>query len=86
MSHVGVERLGSGDREDYGAKENEPRAPMLEEESEAVPGIRRGEDLRGLYDFAQSKSTDRHEPDNHQGTEYAPHLRGAVLLEEEERR
>jgi hypothetical protein len=86
MSHVGVERLGSGNGEDYSAEENEREAPMLEEKIETVPWIRRGEDLWGLQNLTQAECSDHREPDDHHGTEYSPDFRGAVLLEEEERR
>src|ERR1700716_484304 len=84
MSHVGIKRLGSRNGEDYRAEEDERETPVLEEKIQAIPWIRRGEDLRRLHNLTQAESTDHHEPDDHHGTEYSPDFRGAVLLEEEE--
>jgi len=86
MSHVGVKRLGSGDSEDYSAEKDEPGVPVLNEKAQAVPWIRRGEDLRDLKNLAQSQCPNHHEPDNHNRAEYPPDLCGAVPLEEEEAR
>ena len=36
VSHVGVERLGSGDGQDYGPEENESSVPMSKEKLHAV--------------------------------------------------
>src|SRR5450759_3705673 len=83
VSHVGVERLRSGDGQDHGSEENESGVPMPNEKLQAVQRIRRGEDLRGLQNFGQSESPNRPEPDDHHGPEYPPDLGGAVLLEEE---
>src|SRR6266699_682287 len=55
MSHVCIQRFGTGDGEDYGAEENEREMTMLEKKVQTVPWIRRGEDLRRLQNLTQTK-------------------------------
>src|SRR6266550_4360008 len=86
MSHVRIERLGSSDGEDYGAKENEREMPVLEKKVQAVPRIRRGEDLWRLQNLAQAECANHHEPDDHHWTENSSDFRGTMLLEKEESR
>src|SRR6266513_1024204 len=81
MSHIGVERFGSRDSEDYSAEENESGVAMLQEKAQPVPRICRGKDLWRLQNFMQSKYPNRREPHDHYRPEDPPDLRGPMLLE-----
>ena len=59
MAHVGVERLGSGDAEEYAAKHKEPLQPAPRQVVEAVTRIDRDEDLRMLENPMDAERGDR---------------------------
>src|SRR5260370_34772938 len=85
MPHVGVKRLCSGDGKYYGAEQDKGGVSMVDKKTQAVPGIRGGEDFGRHQDLAQSEPCDRHEPDYHHRSEYPADLGGAVMLKEEQR-
>jgi hypothetical protein len=69
VTHVGVEGLNAGERQNDGGQGEEPRLPSVKQEVESVG---RGERLehRGMqHDSADAQCRDRQEPDEHDRAE-----------------
>ena len=84
VAHVGVERLGAGDREHDAAERDERLVAVVEQELGAVVGRERAEDLRVLERADQAAEREHAEPDDHDRPEEAADRAGAEALGEEQ--
>ncbi len=84
MTHIGVERLGTGNREDDSSKQDETLPRVCRQQLDAVIGVERPEDLRLLEDLDRTKQTDNEEPQGgDRSEETADHSSAAPLHEKE---
>jgi hypothetical protein len=83
VAHVGIQRLGAGDREHDGAQREERLAAVRDEELDRVPGVQRRQHARAARQLGGAEDADSEEPGEHDGREDAADSRGTALLEGE---
>jgi hypothetical protein len=84
VSHVRVQRLGSGDGEHHRGQREERGREMPGQEAEGVGRGQRLEDRRVGRDAAHPDDADRGEPDAHDRPEQAAHGTGAQSLQKKQ--
>ena len=86
VAHVGVQRLGAGDREHDAAERDERLVAVVEEELGAVVGRERAEDLRVLEQPREAGDRQHAEPHDHDRPEEPADRAGAEALDGEQHR
>jgi hypothetical protein len=85
MPEVGIERLGSGDREEHGTERNKPDHSVMKHECDGQHGIERQQDFGMLHDRNNGSDRDHAEPDAHHRSEKRRNIRGTARLGREQR-
>ena len=80
MSHIGVERLAPGDRQEDAAENGKATPPALRQEDDSVSRVDRGEHTRMAQDAAHTEHRDHSEPQQHQRSEYVADARCPAAL------
>ena len=81
MSHVGVERLGTGDREDDRTHGDERAHEIGSEEMDGVHRVEHGGEYRRvIHDVADAEHCKRDEVEDHHRPEHQPHSGGPARL------
>ena len=84
VSHVRVQRLGSGDGQDDGGQGEERGVEVAEQEADRVAGRQRLQDHRVRGDGPHAEHADHGEPDAHDRPEHSPHGARAQPLNQEQ--
>ncbi|MNS73160.1 hypothetical protein D3C72_1065920 [compost metagenome] len=85
VAHVGVQRLGTGQRQHHRAEDGHAHAGVNHEEVHRPDRVECLEHFRALRDAMRSQRAQRHEPGDHDRAEQLADLLGAVLLHQEQR-
>ena len=84
MAHVGVERLGAGDGENDGAEDAGGLAGVVPEQTKAMEGVDRRENLGRVEEMPGAEKTEDCEPDeDDRAKDHAYGARALALHEEE---
>jgi hypothetical protein len=83
MSHVRIERLGTGDREEDRAERKERAKPVIAEKPRPVQRIERREDDRVSDNVRHAEHRQRRKPQNHDGPEHHADAGRAPALRDE---
>ncbi len=80
MAEIGVERLGAGDDQEYGAERHQPDLPVAIEKRHRIGRIDGREHARIVADVQKSSRSNRDEPDHHDRRKEARHPRRSPAL------
>ena len=69
MAHIGVERLGAGDREKDRAEQHEAASGRLHQDGRAVERVERQQDFRPADDPPNPEYSQHRKPDQHDRAE-----------------
>ena len=86
VTHVRVQRLGAGHRQDDRAEQQEAVEPVTEQRAQRVARQQRPHDARLAQHLGQAQGADRGEPEQHHRAEQLAELRGALGLDQEQPR
>ena len=84
VAHVGVERLGAGDRQHDRPQRHEGLPAGVPEQPERVGRVQRREHARVLDDLRQAEDAEGGEPDQHHRAEEGAHGRRPAALDHEQ--
>ncbi|MNH12578.1 hypothetical protein D3C79_721240 [compost metagenome] len=85
VTHVGIQRLGTGQRQHHRTEDGHAHARMHDEEAHRPDRVERLEHFRALRDAMNAQRSEHQEPDDHDRAEQGADLRRAVLLYQEQR-
>ena len=80
MAHVGVERLGAGDREEHAAQDDEADRAVREQEAERMAGVEGHEHAQIVAEMEQPEPGHDQEPHGGDRPEQGRHLARALPL------
>ena len=84
MSHIRIERFGTGHGQNDRAEREERHRPVGDEEHYRIIGVERPQDIGVLNDLVETQTRDRDEIDDHDGGEQRAYLRRAAALQQEQ--
>ena len=84
VAHVGIERLGAGDRQEHAAQHDETVPALVHEEVDGVARVDGEDDLGMPHDARQAEDGDGHEPQQHDRPEDAADAGRAARLRAEQ--
>ena len=84
MPEIGIQRLGSGHRQEHGTERNERPVRILDRKSQCIDRIDRGQNLRRLDDAHHTQRSQRQEPQEHHRPEHCADACGAPTLNQKQ--
>jgi hypothetical protein len=84
MAHIGVQRLATGDRQEYGAQHREGPPTAAQQKTDGVIRVDRDQHARMARDAGDPEHRDGDEPEQHDRTEGLADDRGPAALDGEQ--